>query len=134
MGSPETRPLAVEVADGGKMKSVVLGVAGKIASGKSTLSTAFAETVGWPHASFGDYVRSVAREQGLDPSNRETLQKIGASLVDRDCEAFCRDVLAEADWKPGQPLVIEGIRHAEVKDALERLVSPSKFVLTYLLV
>jgi len=115
-----------------KSKPIVLGLAGKIASGKSTLSASFAKEVGWPYVSFGDYVRSVARQRGLDDSQREILQQIGASLVEQDCEGFCRAVLRQAPWQPGEPLVIDGIRHLQVKQVLEKIVAPSDFILTYI--
>jgi dephospho-CoA kinase len=107
-------------------------LAGKIASGKSTLSSSFAKEMGWHYASFGDYVRSVARQRGLDDSQRETLQQIGASLVAENCEGFCRAVLEQAKWQPGESLVIDGIRHLQVKEALEKMVAPSEFILTYI--
>lgn len=115
------------------MKSIVIGFAGKIASGKSTLSARFAEEMGWPYVSFGDYVRSVARQRGEDDSQREILQQIGESLIEQDYEGFCRAVVGQAlKWKPGESLVIDGIRHLQVKQALEKLVAPSEFVLTYI--
>jgi len=117
------------------MKSIVLGLAGKIASGKSTLAISFAEVMEWPCVSFGNYVRAVARERGLDDSQREVLQQIGALLIDENYEGFCRAVVAQAEqWRPGKPLVIDGIRHLQVKQALERIVAPSSFVLGYIAV
>lgn len=115
------------------MKSVVLGLAGKIASGKSTLSVHFAKAVGWPSVSFGDYVRTVTRQRGLNDSRREILQDVGASLVAENCEEFCRAVVSQAEqWRPGAPLVIDGVRHVQVKHVLEKIVAPSVFVLGYL--
>lgn len=108
--------------------STVLALAGKIASGKSTLAVNFAEAVGWPHVSFGDYVRGVARERGLEET-REVLQEIGDKFIREDLEGFCKSVLAQADWQPGMPLVVEGIRHAEVNSLLRRMVAPSKYFL-----
>ena len=108
--------------------STVLALAGKIASGKSTLAVTFAETMGWPHVSFGDFVRAVARERGL-PDTREVLQELGEKFIRNELESFCKSVLAQADWKPGQPLVIEGVRHAEVDSLLRELVAPSKYFL-----
>jgi adenylate kinase family enzyme len=111
--------------------STVLALSGKIASGKSTLANEFAKEVGWPCVSFGDYVRSVARDRGLVES-REILQEVGDKLIRTNLEGFCQSVLAQADWKPGQALVIEGVRHAEVNTVLRSLVAPSKYVLAYL--
>jgi dephospho-CoA kinase len=108
--------------------STVLALAGKIASGKSKLADEFAKTMGWPHVSFGDFVRGVARERGL-PDTREVLQELGDKFIREELESFCKSVLAQADWKPGQPLVIEGVRHAEVDTLLRELVAPSKYFL-----
>jgi adenylate kinase family enzyme len=115
------------------MKPVVLGFAGSIASGKSTLSIEVALSLKWQRVSFGDYVRTVAQHQGLGES-REVLQTVGASLVNRGIEQFCSSVLAQVNWKPGQPLVVDGIRHAEVVSTLHRLVTPSKLLLVFLAV
>src|SRR5262249_39435417 len=92
-----------------------------------------ASVMGWPNVSFGDYVRAVARVRGLDGSQREVLQLIGASLIDENYEEFCRSVVAQAKyWQPGKPLVIDGIRHLQIKHALEKIVVPSRFILAYI--
>lgn len=110
--------------------STVIAISGRIASGKSTLANAFASEVGWPYVSFGDYVRSIAKQRGLEET-REVLQVLGDEQINTNLERFCRSVLAQVDWKPGQSLVIDGVRHAEVDILLRRLVAPSKYVLTY---
>lgn len=115
------------------MKPIVLSFAGSIASGKSTLSIEVASSLGWQRVSFGDYVRTVAQRQGLGES-REVLQAVGATLVNQGMEQFCRAVLAQVNWQPRQPLVVDGIRHAEVVSALRRLVAPSKLLLVFVAV
>ena len=111
------------------MKSIIIGFAGKISSGKTTISAAVAEALNWPRASFGDYVRGLARERGLEES-REVLQEIGASLVENPDE-FCLSVLMLADWKPGQNLVVDGVRHVKIIDALRRVTKPSRVFLVF---
>lgn len=114
--------------------STVLALSGKIKAGKSTLGKPFADAVGWDYVSFGDYVRKVTRERGL-PESREYWQEVGEELIRTNLEAFCRNVLAQApNWKPGQPLVIDGIRHIEVNNLLKEVVAPSKYVLALLVV
>jgi dephospho-CoA kinase len=112
------------------MKPIVLGFAGSIASGKSTLSIEVASSLGWQRVGFGDYVRTVAQHQGLGES-REVLQAVGATLVNQGIEQFCEAVLAIVDWVPGQPLVVDGIRHAEIVSTLRRLVVPSQLLLVF---
>ncbi|MFP5274121.1 AAA family ATPase [Coleofasciculus sp.] len=115
------------------MKPLVLGFSGKIASGKSILSTEVASCLGWQRVSFGDYVRSVAQRQGLGES-REALQAVGVSLVDQGMEQFCRSVLSQVNWKPGQPLVVDGIRHAGIVPILRQIVAPLKLSLIFIAV
>jgi dephospho-CoA kinase len=113
------------------MNTIAIGFAGKIGSGKTTLSSKVSETLAWPYVSFGNHVRNVARQRGLDES-REVLQEIGASLVSSDPGLFCREVLSQADWQPGLPIVIDGIRHVEVVEVLRRLIAPSSLRVVYI--
>ena len=115
------------------VKPLVVAFAGRMGSGKSTLSMGIAKALRWPWVSFGDYIRHVARSRGLDCS-RETLQYVGSTLIDQGWEGFCRAVLMQVNWEPGQPLVIDGIRHAEAVAALRQLVTPSKLVLVFITV
>ncbi|GAP96587.1 AAA family ATPase [Leptolyngbya sp. NIES-2104] len=115
------------------MQPAVLAFSGSIASGKSTLSEELAKVLQWSRVSFGDYVRSVARSQGLTES-REVLQAIGADLVERDLEGFCRAVLAQAGWQVGQPIIIDGIRHVKALDSLRKIVAPMKLYLIFVAV
>jgi len=114
------------------LEPLVLGISGAMGSGKSLVGKAVAETLGWPCASFGEYVRTFARTQGLDDSNRDVLQDLGELLVETDARQFCRCVLAQLNWKSGEPLVIEGVRHKQVADALRKLVAPMDFRVVYL--
>ena len=113
------------------LEPLVLGFAGKIGSGKSTVSVEVARALGWSRASFGDYLRTRAQSSGFDQS-REVLQEMGASLVEKDASEFCRAVLAHYKWNAGEPLVIDGIRHAEVISALRRLVAPLELRIVFL--
>ena len=110
---------------------IVLAFSGGIASGKSTLAAAVAQSLGWPCVSFGAYVRKQAECRGLENS-RETLQEIGSSLIQKGWRGFCQNVLAQANWESGQPLVVDGIRHVEAVDELRRLVKPAQLRLIFI--
>lgn len=112
------------------MKPIVVGFAGSIASGKSTLSIEVASSLEWQRVSFGDYVRTVAQSQRLGDS-REVLQAVGASLINQGMEQFCKAVLAQVNWQPGQALVVDGIRHAEIIPVLRQIVTPLDFRLVF---
>ena len=114
------------------MKAIVLAPSGRIASGKTTLSEAVASSLGWPRVAFGDYVRSVARTQRL-PESRSALQDLGATLIEEQgWDGFCRSVLAQADRKPGDSLVVDGVRHVEAIAALRPLLAPAELLLVFL--
>jgi hypothetical protein len=55
-------------------------------------------------------------------------------LIDRGAEQFCIDVLTTQaqEFTPGDTLVVEGVRHGSVADALASLVYPSSFALVVL--
>lgn len=113
------------------LEPLVVGFAGRIGSGKSTISSEVAKTLGWPRASFGDYIRKIASNAGLEES-REVLQEIGESLFERGVDDFCRAVLAQSGWNAGEPLIIDGIRHKEVVASLRKLVAPLEMRVVYL--
>ena len=112
------------------MSNTVVGFSGGIASGKSSLSTAVSQATGWPRTSFGGYVRTVAAQRGLEPT-RENCQAIGEELIEVDVRDFCKNVLAQAPWSPGESLVIDGIRHLEVANLLAAMVRPTDFALVF---
>jgi dephospho-CoA kinase len=115
------------------MTAVILGFAGAIGSGKSTISSAVADTCGLSRVSFGDYVREQTKERGLDATAREALQAVGESLISEGWVPFCKSVLATARWTRNQSLVIDGIRHVEAVETLRMLVAPTPFRLIFLL-
>lgn len=112
--------------------STVIALSAKIKTGKSFVGKKFADAVGWDYVSFGNYVRLITEQRGLI-AKREVWQEVGEDLIRNNLEGFCRGVLAQApNWKPGKPLVIDGVRHAEVSDLLREIVAPSKYVLALL--
>lgn len=113
------------------MSSTVLAFAGGIRSGKSTVSTGVAQALGCPRVCFGNYVRKITHLRGLEDC-RENWQAVGESLIQEDLLHFCGAVMAQAAWEPGEPLVIDGVRHVEVALALKSLVSPSSQRLIYI--
>ncbi|MGY6256793.1 AAA family ATPase [Paraburkholderia caledonica] len=115
------------------MNPTVICFAGRIGSGKSSVSRSFAERAHWKYVSFGDYVRSVARERGSDAEDRSVLQALGAALIEvHGWQTFCEKVVGHAGWSGNEPLVVDGIRHIEVYTALQKLVAPRRTALAYL--
>lgn len=112
---------------------VILAVAGALGSGKTRLSTAVAQQLGWSQGGFGDYVRAVALARG-EPDTRAHLQVLGEALTQEGWPTFCAAVLQWARWIPGRDLVLDGVRHIEVLDTLRTVCAPDTVALVYLFV
>jgi dephospho-CoA kinase len=97
---------------------MIITLAGAIGSGKSTLAKALAVVLSAPVAGFGDYVRALAAERGLDTGDRKVLQDLGHELVTTNARDFLERTLRWSAHVPGQTLVLDGLRHIAVLDAL----------------
>lgn len=109
----------------------ILAFAGRMGAGKSSVSAAVANDLGWKFASFGGFVRKTATSRSVEHT-RESLQAIGEELEANDPGMFCRAVLNDAGWNPGEPAVVEGIRHVRIWETLKNLVAPQPIFLVYL--
>lgn len=106
----------------------VIAFSGPIGAGKSTISQKVADLLGWPRVSFGEYVQKVARESGQDQNDRTVLQRLGQALVVSDVDGFVEEVLNQQPWRANHGdgnLVIDGLRHAEVRHALIHKIKPN---------
>lgn len=105
---------------------------GQIGSGKSSVSTAIAEALGWSYTGFGDYLRAEIERTGGDSASREALQDLGQRLVEADAEGFCRSVLASGGFNKGENFLLDGVRHVDIFRILTRIVAPSSARLLFL--
>src|SRR5271170_2410837 len=96
----------------------ILAFSGGLGVGKSELTKAVEEKLGWKRASFGDYVRTVARAAGRDAGDRGELQRLGQALVLTNVDGFVDEVLKRADG--AERIILDGIRHIEVLLTLRR--------------
>ena len=110
------------------IRTPVVVVSGKIASGKTTFAKALSTELSVGCVGFGDEVRAVAESRG-QPLIREVLQPIGEELVRNDPRGFCEAVLKRGGYTAGQGLVVEGLRHVEVLTVLRQLLLP--YVVTH---
>jgi dephospho-CoA kinase len=109
---------------------MIVAFAGRIGSGKSTLSKALASQFSWAWTSFGDAVRREARARGLS-EDREVLQDLGNELIGSGWEHFCAVTISQSGWDRDQPLVVDGVRHRGAFDSLRDLASPEHFILIF---
>jgi len=101
----------------------IICVSGIPGGGKTTLAKAVAANLAIDYGSFGEYARYCAalRHAGLD---RVSLQQLGQKLVEEGARVFCDSVLKWMSWSPPKHLILEGLRHEVVLDALTELVRP----------
>jgi hypothetical protein len=62
------------------------------------------------------------------------LQEIGTELLKTGITGFCEGVISSCGWRPGDSLLIDGLRHIETVDPIRRLVSPTAFKIMLLTV
>jgi dephospho-CoA kinase len=103
---------------------------GPIGSGKSSVSKLFAKQIGAKWNSFGNATREIAGERDV-PNKREELQELGAHLIERERELFCKKALAPVLGNGEGYGVIDGLRHADVLHELRALVNPRKIICIY---
>lgn len=109
----------------------VVAFAGKIGSGKTTVSTAVSHALQCKRASFGDYVRHIVSTRRLEPT-RENLQRVGTEVLEANTYEFCKSVLAYSGWCRGESLVIDGLRHAETIPIINRLINPDRLWIVFM--
>lgn len=108
---------------------VVVGIAGRIAAGKTTLCSALSSRTEWQSVNLGSYLKLLA---GPDfQGDRRALQEMGARLVSHSLSWVCQGVLTHAGWREGTGLILDGIRNAVVVKEFRRLVSPTPLLLVY---
>lgn len=112
---------------------LVIAFSGRIGSGKTAVSKRVSEELQWPRVSFGDYVRLVVRQRGMQET-RKNLQQVGTSLLESDPLQFCSSVLAMSDWQRSEGLVIDGLRHLRTIEIIRDLIAPAELKIIYLAV
>jgi len=110
---------------------IVIGISGRINSGKTTLSIELAKILACERVSFSDYIKKIAIENGMEIT-RTNLQNIGQNFVDSNLDKFCKEVLAQKNWDCNHFLIVEGIRHERVLLKIKELISPSRLFFVYI--
>lgn len=111
------------------MTRVVVGLAGRRGSGKSTIAAELQRDFGFARVSFGDYVRAVAKKRDLS-LELASLEGLGRALIDEMGWArFCGAVLTGTESAPR--VVVDGIRHVGARTTIRNLVAPGQFALAF---
>lgn len=91
---------------------------GMTCSGKSTLATELSNVISFKKASFGGYLFSYAKENGID-TKKDSLQIIGQNFIENDYKQFLSAVLEFST--PGENVIFEGVRHIVIAEEIKRL-------------
>ena len=106
-------------------QGIAIAFSGAIGSGKSSVSSEVQRMLGWPRVSFGEYVKKKVKGLGLDETDRAVLQRVGQGLVVSDLNGFVAGVLGQSpSWRRAPGVIVDGLRHAEVRDQLRIAVAP----------
>ncbi|SHG44510.1 Fic family protein [Bradyrhizobium erythrophlei] len=106
-------------------RGTVIAISGAKGVYTSALSVVLSELLRWKRVKFSDHLRDLAKGEGEPPDDTAVLQRIGQQLVREQPDKFVAAVLKLADWKPGENLVLDGLRHAEIFTELQRQVGNS---------
>lgn len=109
--------------------ATVVGFAGRAGSNRSTVAKTCSEMANVPMASFGDFCE-LATTMFLNTEDRSAQQLVGEALVKRPND-FAAALLRSVDYQPGGALIVDGVRHVEIVDALKRLVVPAEMNLVF---
>ena len=63
--------------------------------------------------------------------SRESLQELGSTLIAEGWDKFCWGVLNQANWKIGDSIVVDGIRHLEGLQNLKLMTYPAEVLLVF---
>lgn len=110
----------------------IIAFSGLPQTGKTTLARLLADELHCKSVSFGAFVRQEAIGRGTENPTRRDLQDLGQHLVSENVVAFCRQVLETVKFSPGEPIVLDGVRHKEVLDAISTLSPDQPIKLIYL--
>ena len=105
---------------------------GRIGSGKTTLSKAFAGELGLARAGFGDAVMAEASRRGLNVNEKAILQKLGQDLVTEEPEEFCRGIISALPGEGQEGGVIDGLRHIHIFETLTRILGAERLLLAFI--
>ena len=101
---------------------MIIGIAGPTASGKTTVSNSLESTYGASRMRYSAILAEIAREKGLDPSDKATLQRLYLEGRKEQGEDFlAKEMLKRLEGVASDLIVIEGNRRLVDIDALRAL-------------
>lgn len=104
--------------------SMLFGIAGPTASGKTTVTELLTTQYQAAYARYSLILSEIAEEQGLDPTDKATLQNLYVSLRrERGEDWLAKEILERAEQTKANNLVIEGNRRQVDLETLQTVAT-----------
>ena len=117
------------------MSSMLIGIAGPTASGKTTVAKRLERDHGARRLRYSEILQEIARERGLDPDDKETLQELFTGIREERGEEWLTEELKERAAKIKVPLlVIEGNRRKVDIDTLHEVAAARGELLKFIFI
>lgn len=110
---------------------IIIGIGGKIGSGKTFWRNKISEHFNCRGISFSDWLRQIAKDRCIENIDRNILQNIGAEVLQKGYGFITSEILQYASWNSKSMLVIDGIRDIEFYKYLIKSVYPNEGMLFY---
>ena len=109
----------------------VIGITGKIGSGKNAVSNYLVKEFGFKSVNIGDLVRTESKKRNLK-LNRKNLSKISKELTDKFGEDYWSErAVKKIKQMKGNKFVINGIRRLEDYKQISKAFKSFKFYMVY---
>jgi len=105
-------------------------IAGKIGSGKTTIGKELANTLSYSHCSFSDFLKKELAKAKIE-ATRENLQKIGVDYINNKIDYFAEQVLKDCNYCETKSVVIDGLRHMQMLNVMQNTIGSGNVLLIY---
>jgi len=114
---------------------MIIGIAGPTASGKTTVANDLEEQYGATRLRYSAILAEIAREQGLDPSDKATLQKLYLKgRKERGEDFLAKEMLNRLEGVTNDLIVIEGNRRLVDIDAMRHIAKARENELCFIFI
>lgn len=110
----------------------IIGIGGKIGSGKTFWRNKISEYFECNSISFSDWLKQIAKDKGIENIDRYILQDIGAEVLHKGYDFITKEILQYASWDSDSILVIDGIRDIGFYNYLKNFIYPNEGILLYI--
>lgn len=110
----------------------IIGIGGKIGSGKTFWRNKISEYLECKSISFSDWLKQIAKDRHIENIDRNILQDIGAEVLLKGYDFITKEILQYTSWDSDNILVIDGIRDIGFYNYLKNFIYPNESILLYI--